>query len=92
MNVQQCVRVHVQVPGRNHICHLNGLVCGSSLLSAQCSIFLAQMHRTFAFSYIQILAKVAILVDGVVMNADCACKLLKINRQEISSCTIANRK
>ena len=67
-----------RVSDRNHVCQLNGLVCGSSLLPGQCSIFLAQMHRTFGFPYIQILAKVAILVYSAVMNADCMCKLLKI--------------
>jgi len=37
------------------------LICGIFILSAQCSIFVAQMHRTFGFPYMQIHAKVAIL-------------------------------
>jgi len=57
---------------------LKDLVCGTFPLSAQCSILLAQLYRTFGFPYIHIVAKVAILVYSVVMNANCKCKLLKI--------------
>jgi hypothetical protein len=63
-----CVRGRARdfgVPERNHVCHLKGLICVTFLLSAQCSIFLAQMHSTFGFPCIQILAKVAILFYSV---------------------------
>jgi hypothetical protein len=53
------------VPKRNHICHLKGMIYVPFPLSAQCSIFLAQMHRTFGFPCIQILTKAAILVYTV---------------------------
>jgi len=72
-----CVRAReFGVPERNHVSHLKCLVCVTFLLSAQCSIFLAQMHRTpvfpntqmhstFGFPNTQILAKVTILFYSV---------------------------
>jgi len=60
-----CARVHARTQARsrerNHVSHLKGLVCVTFPLSAQCSIFLAQMHRTFGFACIQIVAKATIL-------------------------------
>jgi len=53
------------VPGRNHVCHLKGLVCVTFPLSAHCNTFLAQMHSSFGFACIQILAKAAILFYSV---------------------------
>jgi hypothetical protein len=71
INEQHCVCVCVgacaQLHSRelNHVNHLKGLVCVTFPLSAQCSIYLPQMHSIFGFPYIQILAKAAILFYSV---------------------------